>query len=215
MEFGLHCMIRQPSVDTHVIWVAKHKVTRPQTILKFRPPSSMDYRTRHGSQSLDIGYKYPLIYILPVSASTTCQLVPNYQEEKPRNWQSEQARWGGNYGAIFLLTWLPPTLSFVNIVFQDFSSLLRVDSGIRHSPQLCNSSTYTASSWKRNIKTRFASKTTLINAKRGLILSILCLMLVSLEFLVAAPEPFLCINNLELCPWSLALDSLSARLLQT
>jgi hypothetical protein len=25
-------------------------------------------------------------------------------------------------------------------------------------------------------------------------------MLVSLEFLVAAPEPFLCINNLALCP---------------
>jgi hypothetical protein len=43
----------------------------------------------------------------------------------------------------------------------------------------------------------------------------LCFMLVSLEFLVAAPEPFLCINNLALCPWSLALDSLSARLLQT
>jgi hypothetical protein len=36
---------RQPSVDTHVIWVARHKVTRP--ILKFRPPGSLDYRTRH------------------------------------------------------------------------------------------------------------------------------------------------------------------------
>jgi hypothetical protein len=35
---------------------------------------------------------------------------------------------------------------------------------VRHSPQLCTSSTYTASSWKRNIKTRFASKTPLINA---------------------------------------------------
>jgi hypothetical protein len=86
---------------------------------------------------------------------------------------------------------------------------------IRHSPQLCTSSTYTASSWKQNIKTRFASKTLLINAKRGSISSILCLMLVSLEFLGAAPQPFLCINNLALCPWSLALDSLSARLLQT
>jgi hypothetical protein len=43
----------------------------------------------------------------------------------------------------------------------------------------------------------------------------LCLMLVSLEFLVAAPEPFLCINNFALYPSSLALDSLSARLLQT
>jgi hypothetical protein len=30
-----------------------NKVSRPQTILKFRPPSSLDYRTRHGSQSLD------------------------------------------------------------------------------------------------------------------------------------------------------------------
>jgi hypothetical protein len=48
LEFGLLCMVRQP---THVIWVARHKVTRPQTILKFRPPSSLDYRTRHGSQS--------------------------------------------------------------------------------------------------------------------------------------------------------------------
>jgi hypothetical protein len=86
---------------------------------------------------------------------------------------------------------------------------------IRHSPQLCTGSTYTVSSWKRNIKTRFASKTPLINAKRGSILSILCLMLVSLEFLVAAPEPFLCINSFALCLWSLALDSLSARLLQT
>jgi hypothetical protein len=38
----------------------------------------------------------------------------------------------------------------------------------------------------------------------------LCLMLVSLEFLVAAPEPFLCINNFALCPSSLALHSLSA-----
>jgi hypothetical protein len=28
-----------------------HKVIWPQTILKFRPPSSLDYRTRHGSQS--------------------------------------------------------------------------------------------------------------------------------------------------------------------
>jgi hypothetical protein len=40
----------------------------------------------------------------------------------------------------------------------------------------------------------------LINAERGSILSILCLMLVSLEFLVAASEPFLCINNLALYP---------------
>jgi hypothetical protein len=39
------------SADVYVIWVAWHKVTRPQTILKFRPPSSLDYRTRHGSQS--------------------------------------------------------------------------------------------------------------------------------------------------------------------
>jgi hypothetical protein len=37
-----------------VIWVAWHKVTRPQNILKFRPPSSLDYRTRHGSQSTEI-----------------------------------------------------------------------------------------------------------------------------------------------------------------
>jgi hypothetical protein len=51
LEFGLHCMIRQPCADTHVIWVARHKVTRPQTILKFRPPSSLNYRTRNGSQS--------------------------------------------------------------------------------------------------------------------------------------------------------------------
>jgi hypothetical protein len=51
LEFGLLRMVRQPSADTHVIWVARHKVTRPQTILKFRPPSSLDYRTRHGSQS--------------------------------------------------------------------------------------------------------------------------------------------------------------------
>jgi hypothetical protein len=36
-------------------------------------------------------------------------------------------------------------------------------------------------------------------AKRGSILSNFCLMLVSLEFFVAAPEPFLCINNLALC----------------
>jgi hypothetical protein len=52
LEFGLLRMVRQPSADTHVIWVARHKVTRPQTILKFRRPSSLDYRTRHGSQSL-------------------------------------------------------------------------------------------------------------------------------------------------------------------
>jgi hypothetical protein len=51
LEFGLLRMVRQPSADTHVIWVARHKVTRPQTILKFRPPSSLDYRTRYGSQS--------------------------------------------------------------------------------------------------------------------------------------------------------------------
>jgi hypothetical protein len=50
-EFGLLRMVRQPSADAHVIWVARHKVTRPQIILKFRPPSSLDYRTRHGSQS--------------------------------------------------------------------------------------------------------------------------------------------------------------------
>jgi hypothetical protein len=37
--------------------------------------------------------------------------------------------------------------------------------------------------------------TKLLNAKRGSILSILCFLLVSLEFLVAAAEPFLCINN--------------------
>jgi hypothetical protein len=51
LEFGLLRMVGQPSADTHVIWVARHKVTRPQTIFKFRPPSSLDYRTRHGSQS--------------------------------------------------------------------------------------------------------------------------------------------------------------------
>jgi hypothetical protein len=51
LEFGLLCMVRQPSANTHVIWVARHKVTRPQTIFKFRPPSRLDYRTRHGSQS--------------------------------------------------------------------------------------------------------------------------------------------------------------------
>jgi hypothetical protein len=51
LEFGLLLMVRQPSADAHVISVARHKVTRPQTILKFRPPSSLDYRTRHGSQS--------------------------------------------------------------------------------------------------------------------------------------------------------------------
>jgi hypothetical protein len=51
LEFGLLCMVRQPSADAHVIWIARHKVSRPQTILKFRPPSSLDYRTRHGSQS--------------------------------------------------------------------------------------------------------------------------------------------------------------------
>jgi hypothetical protein len=52
LEFGLLRMVRQPSADTHVIWAVRHKVTRPQTILKFRPPSSLDYRTRHGSQSV-------------------------------------------------------------------------------------------------------------------------------------------------------------------
>jgi hypothetical protein len=51
LEFGLLRMVRQPSADAHVIWVARHKVTWPQTILKFQPPSSLDYRTRHGSQS--------------------------------------------------------------------------------------------------------------------------------------------------------------------
>jgi hypothetical protein len=48
-------MVIQHRADTHVIWVARHKVTRPQTILKFRPPSSLDSRTRHGSESFDIG----------------------------------------------------------------------------------------------------------------------------------------------------------------
>jgi hypothetical protein len=28
LEFGLHCMIRQPSADTHVIWVARHKPSK-------------------------------------------------------------------------------------------------------------------------------------------------------------------------------------------
>jgi hypothetical protein len=51
LEFGLLRMVKQPIADTHVIWVAQHKVTQPQTILKFRPPSSLDYRTCHGSQS--------------------------------------------------------------------------------------------------------------------------------------------------------------------
>jgi hypothetical protein len=54
LEFGLLRMVIQPSADAHVIWVALHKVTRPQTILKFRPPSSLDYRTRHGSQRMRI-----------------------------------------------------------------------------------------------------------------------------------------------------------------
>jgi hypothetical protein len=58
LEFGLLCMVGQPSADTHVIWVARHKVTRPQTILKFRPPSSLDYRTRHGSQSVTFVIKH-------------------------------------------------------------------------------------------------------------------------------------------------------------
>jgi hypothetical protein len=42
LEFGLLRMVRQPSADAHVIWVARHKVTWPQTILKFWPPSSLD-----------------------------------------------------------------------------------------------------------------------------------------------------------------------------
>jgi hypothetical protein len=37
-------------------------------------------------------------------------------------------------------------------------------------------------------------------AKRGSILSILCLLLVLLEILVAAPESFLCVNNVAVCP---------------
>jgi hypothetical protein len=40
-------MIRQPNADTHVIWVARHKVTRPQTILKFRPHNSLDPSLDH------------------------------------------------------------------------------------------------------------------------------------------------------------------------
>jgi hypothetical protein len=36
LEFGLLRMVRQPTADAHVIWVARHKVTRPQTILKFQ-----------------------------------------------------------------------------------------------------------------------------------------------------------------------------------
>jgi hypothetical protein len=56
LEFGLLLMVRQPSADAHGILVARHKVTRPQTILKFRPPSSLDYRTRHGSQSICMCY---------------------------------------------------------------------------------------------------------------------------------------------------------------
>jgi hypothetical protein len=51
-EFGLLRLVRQPSADTYMILVARHKVTRPQTILKFRPTSSLDYRTRDGSQSI-------------------------------------------------------------------------------------------------------------------------------------------------------------------
>jgi hypothetical protein len=35
LEFGLLRMVRQPSADAHVIRVAGHKVTQPQTILKF------------------------------------------------------------------------------------------------------------------------------------------------------------------------------------
>jgi hypothetical protein len=52
LEFGLLRYVRQPSADAYVIWVVRHKVTRPQAILKFRPPSSLDYRIRHGSKSL-------------------------------------------------------------------------------------------------------------------------------------------------------------------
>jgi hypothetical protein len=35
----------------HVIWVVRNKVTRTHSILKFRPPSRLDYRTHHCSQS--------------------------------------------------------------------------------------------------------------------------------------------------------------------
>jgi hypothetical protein len=63
-----------------------------------------------------------------------------------------------------------------------------------------NKSDHSSRSRLVNIKTRFNSKTPVINAKRGSILSILCLMLALLEFLVAAPEPFLCINNVAVCP---------------
>jgi hypothetical protein len=38
-------------------------------------------------------------------------------------------------------------------------------------------------------------------------------MLVPLDFFVATLEPFLCINNAAVCPWLLAPDSHSARLL--
>jgi hypothetical protein len=59
---------------------------------------------------------------------------------------------------------------------------------------------YFESASKQNLNTAQLCITPLINAKRGEILSILCLMLVSLVILVAAPEPFLCINNVAVCP---------------
>jgi hypothetical protein len=49
--FGIWSALYDQATQTQ----ARHKVTRPQTILKFQPPSSLDYRTCHGSQSRSRG----------------------------------------------------------------------------------------------------------------------------------------------------------------
>jgi hypothetical protein len=69
LEFGLLRMVRQPSAECgHSSDMSSptqsHPTARPQTILKFRPPSSLDYRTHHGSQSSCLYYALQITFRL-------------------------------------------------------------------------------------------------------------------------------------------------------
>jgi hypothetical protein len=85
----------QPSADIKWSFKVRTGATRPQTILKCRLPSSLDYRTRHGSQSggscnpsywevggLGSGYSYHMSVRTRLSDHT---MQTKVQSQRPSN----------------------------------------------------------------------------------------------------------------------------------
>ena len=55
-----HMSDQWASADAGIVRQDSPRASRPQVILKFRPPSSLDYKARHGPQSFYVVIEWPL-----------------------------------------------------------------------------------------------------------------------------------------------------------